>query len=56
MPQKILCDVCGHVFYYGEDLIVPEDLIRQNYNQCPKCGKKLELGSAKIIIGTKMAR
>jgi len=56
MPQKIVCGACGHVFYYGEDLLVPEDLIRQNYNQCPKCGRKLDLESAKIAIGKRLTR
>lgn len=56
MPQKIVCEGCGHPFYYGEDLVVPEDLIKQNYNQCPKCGKKLELEFAKITICKKAVR
>ncbi|MEM2906013.1 MAG: hypothetical protein QW057_10950 [Candidatus Bathyarchaeia archaeon] len=56
MPQKILCDGCGYVFYYGEDLLVPEDLIRQNYNQCPKCGRRLDLENAKVIIGKRTTR
>ncbi len=50
MPQKIICDKCEYVLYYGEDLVVPEDLIRQNSNQCPNCGKKLELDPGRIII------
>lgn len=56
MPEKIVCDGCGHVFYFGEDLLVPEDLIRQNYSQCPRCGRKLELESAKITIATRSTR
>jgi predicted RNA-binding Zn-ribbon protein involved in translation (DUF1610 family) len=50
MPQKIVCEKCGYVFYYGEDLVVPEDLLRQNDYQCPGCGRKLDSNTYTITI------
>ncbi|MBS7609463.1 hypothetical protein KEJ19_02685 [Candidatus Bathyarchaeota archaeon] len=56
MPQKIVCEKCGYVFYYGEDLVVPEDLLRQNDYQCPGCGRKLNSSTYTITIAARGER
>jgi len=41
MPQKVICENCGHVLYEGEDLKAPEEIVQQYNGKCPKCGRKL---------------
>jgi len=43
MPQRVLCQQCGHILYEDDDLKTPDEILHQHNGQCPKCGKKLAL-------------
>jgi hypothetical protein len=50
MPQRILCESCGKVLYYGFELKSLEEIIRSLDGKCPDCGKTLVLDLSKIKI------
>ena len=50
MPQKITCRGCGEVFYTGNDLKSPKDIIQQLKGVCPKCGKRLTFDFREVDI------
>jgi predicted nucleic-acid-binding Zn-ribbon protein len=50
LPESVICEKCGNVFYVGNELRLPEDFIQQNDGQCPKCGKKLTFNPEKVEI------
>ncbi|MGQ9530328.1 MAG: hypothetical protein ACUVQX_02450 [Candidatus Bathycorpusculaceae bacterium] len=43
MPQRVVCEGCGHVLYEGTELKPPDEILHQHGGKCPKCGKKLSL-------------
>ncbi|NLE06469.1 MAG: hypothetical protein GX638_16920 [Crenarchaeota archaeon] len=43
LPQRVICDKCGHLLYEGADLKPPDEIIKLHDGNCPKCGKKLSL-------------
>jgi len=42
MPQRIICSGCGYVFYEGNTVKSPNDVIKEYGGKCPKCGKNLK--------------
>ena len=42
MPQRIICSGCGYVFYEGNAVKPPSDVIKEYGGKCPKCGKNLK--------------
>jgi ribosomal protein S27E len=50
MPQRIVCETCGKVLYYGFELKSLEEIIRSLDGKCPDCGKKLVFDLSKIKI------
>ncbi len=49
---KIYCSRCGFIFYRGDELTNPQDIIRRYGGKCPKCYKELKLDPSKITIKT----
>lgn len=43
MPQRVVCQGCGHLLYEGPELRPPDEIIHEHEGKCPKCGKKLSL-------------
>jgi len=43
MPQRVVCQGCGHVLYQGAELRPPDEILHENDGKCPKCGKKLAI-------------
>jgi rubredoxin len=43
VPQRVVCQGCGHVLYQGAELKPPDEVLHQHDWKCPKCGKKLAL-------------
>jgi len=41
MPQRIVCSRCGYVFYEGNMVKSPEEVIKEYRGKCPQCGKRL---------------
>lgn len=52
LPQSVICEKCGNVFYFGNELRLPEEIIQQNDGRCPKCGKELIFNPEKVEITT----
>lgn len=50
MPQKIICEECNEILYYGKDLKPPEETIQQSNGICQKCGKKLLFNPRKVDV------
>jgi predicted nucleic-acid-binding Zn-ribbon protein len=50
LPQSVICEKCGNVFYVGNELKLPEEIIQQNDGRCPKCGKELNFNAEKVEI------
>jgi DNA-directed RNA polymerase subunit RPC12/RpoP len=43
MPQRVVCQTCGHLLYEGDELKPPDEILHGNDGKCPKCGRKLSL-------------
>lgn len=43
MPQRVVCQGCGHVLYDGPEIKPPDEIIHEHEGKCPKCNKKLSL-------------
>jgi len=43
LPQRVICQQCGHVLYDGAELRPPDEILHEHNGKCPKCGKKLAL-------------
>jgi DNA-directed RNA polymerase subunit RPC12/RpoP len=43
VPQRVVCQGCGHVLYEGADIKPPDEIIHEHEGKCPKCSKKLSL-------------
>jgi hypothetical protein len=43
VPQRVVCQGCGHILYQGAELKPPDEVLHQHDGKCPKCGKKLAL-------------
>jgi len=41
MPQRVICQDCGAVLYYGEELKPPDEIIQSYDGKCPNCGRRL---------------
>jgi DNA-directed RNA polymerase subunit RPC12/RpoP len=41
MPQKVVCQSCGHELYNGAELKPPDEIIQKHNGKCPNCGRKL---------------
>jgi len=50
LPESVICGKCGNVFYVGNELRFPEEIIQQNDGRCPKCGKELMFNPEKVEI------
>jgi len=50
MPQRIVCENCGHVLYSGIELKPPDEVSQQYTGKCPHCGKKLVFRPEKVDI------
>jgi NAD-dependent SIR2 family protein deacetylase len=50
MPCKIVCERCNYLFYSGNEVKNPFEILSA-YPKCPRCGKKLELKHENIRIG-----
>lgn len=50
MPQKIICSGCGFIFYEGDDLVYPEDVLKKYEYKCPRCGRTLNLNPERIEV------
>ena len=53
MPQKIICESCGEIFFNDTKLKSPEEVIQEFERKCPKCGKQLIFNPDKIDIHIK---
>jgi rubredoxin len=43
VPQRVVCQGCGHILHQGAELKPPDEVLHQHDWKCPKCGKKLAL-------------
>ncbi len=43
MPQRVVCQGCGHVLYDGAELKPPDEILQKFEGKCPSCSKKLSL-------------
>ena len=50
LPQKVICEKCGHVLYEGSDLKPPDEIIQANDGKCPKCSKKISFVPIKVVV------
>jgi DNA-directed RNA polymerase subunit RPC12/RpoP len=50
VPQKVICEKCGHVLYEGTELKPPDEIIQTNDGKCPKCGKKISFIPKKVEV------
>jgi len=59
MSEKINCDNCGMMLYYGEEIkrrlymrAIPDEaaVLAAYGNACPRCGHELAVGSVKVEI------
>jgi hypothetical protein len=50
LPQKVICEKCGHVLYEGSDLKPPDEIIQANDGKCPSCGKKIAFVPTKVVV------
>ena len=50
MPQRITCGGCGEVFYNGNNLKLPEEIVQKLEGVCPKCGKKLSFNAENVDV------
>jgi DNA-directed RNA polymerase subunit RPC12/RpoP len=50
LPQKVICEKCGHVLYEGSELKPPDEIIQTNDGKCPKCGKKISFVPKKVVV------
>jgi len=50
VPERIFCGVCHLIFYEGEVLISPLDIVEENDGKCPNCGKELDFLFSGIVI------
>jgi len=41
VPQRVICQKCGALLYYGAELKPPDEIIQSYDGKCPNCGKKL---------------
>jgi len=49
---RIYCERCKFVFYRGDELTNPQDIIRRYGGRCPKCYKPLKLEASKVVVKT----
>lgn len=50
VPQRVMCQGCGHVLYEGAELKPPDEIIHEHDGKCPKCSKKLSLIPADVDV------
>ena len=50
LPQKVICEKCGHVLYEGSELKPPDEIIQANDGKCPGCGKKIAFVPTKVMV------
>ena len=50
MPQRVLCEKCGHILYEGIDLTPPDELVQRFNGKCPSCGKKLLFNPNNVAV------
>ena len=41
VPQRVICEECGALLYYGAELKPPDEIIQTYDGKCPKCGRRL---------------
>jgi hypothetical protein len=50
LPQKVICEKCGHVLYEGSELKPPDEIIQANDGKCPSCCKKIAFVPTKVVV------
>ncbi|MEM0085356.1 MAG: hypothetical protein QW743_02960 [Candidatus Methanomethylicia archaeon] len=50
MTIRIYCSRCGFIFYRGDELANPHEIIKRYGGKCPKCYKQLQLNTKEIKI------
>ncbi|MCR6668869.1 MAG: hypothetical protein MRT15_04570 [archaeon YNP-LCB-003-016] len=50
MTIRIYCERCGFIFYRGDELTNPQEIIKKYGGKCPRCYKPLQLNPKNIKI------
>jgi NAD-dependent SIR2 family protein deacetylase len=57
MTIRIYCERCGFIFYRGDELTNPQEIIKKYGGKCPRCYKPLQLNPKNIkIMGVEEGR